>query len=221
MRLGNLLARGLDGCGPVLTSKRCRQQRELRIILATVAEVVLQQKGCDVVYDGVLGGTGKLRGSKRLFLALVEDLDGRGELLAEDGLEFVVIILAELLVEHLLVRGSARLKGFNGGEQAEVILHLFGKVVEADVDAVGLRTHLDVLLIEDGHEVDVEILLRMRRAALVRVAHEDIAIEHQFVGCPVDAMLENLELPSILRLRDGQILNEEGEPVGVQVIRVI
>ena len=76
----------------------------------------------------------------------------------------------------------------------------------------------DILLVEDGHEVDIEVLLWMSSAALCRVTHKDVAIEHYLMRIPVYPMLIDLELTSILFCIYGQVLSQKVEEMAVFVI---
>ena len=69
--------------------------------------------------------------------------------------------------------------------------------------------------LEDGHEVNVEMLFRMGRTALGRNTHKDITIEHHLMANPIDGVSIDWELATILLYFDWHKLGEEVEEVVV------
>ena len=158
-----LLASSLEDGILSLRSQRCRQQCELGIVLAFLAEIVFEQKRCYSGNDGLLALTHQLGRGKRLLPALIKDLDACGEIAVEKVAQFLEIRSLEGIIVHSLGSRRCGTKGFCGCIPGELFLKFVGYGVQADINAVRLRPHADVLLIEDRHEVDIEILLGLGR----------------------------------------------------------
>ena len=177
--------------------------------------MVFQQHGCDIGNDAFLGRTDKLGRSQSLLFSLIEDAEGLGEFPVKQSAETVQEGLAELIVVGLLRCRSARLEGFGCREKGNGVLHFAGNGLHADINTIGLIFLNNVPLVENRHEVDVKVLLRMGGAALIRVPEEEVPIKHHLVGAPLQLMRENLEFPTVLFHFNGQELHEEGIPVGI------
>ena len=217
---GYALACSLQDGGTVVGSKRGAQQGKLGIIGLLLAEIVFKQGACYVAHHFLLRTARHHGRADALQLALVVNLGLLGEVAQEHGLQLLRILVAVLLVERLLRRVDTGNLLLGGGIKFQQVAHLLTVFVGMDIHAVRFVAMLHLLLVEDGHEVDVEVLFRLGGASLVGVAHEDVAVEHRLVALPFHAVGEYLEFSLVLLRLYGQIFHQEIEEMGILLVYV-
>ena len=77
------------------------------------------------------------------------------------------------------------------------LFEVFTQLVEKEKDAVFFIIVFLRIFVENGHEVEIEMLFGLRGWFCIRVAHKDIARYSEIVRFPVDGMLPDFEIGAV------------------------
>ena len=219
-RIGYPHSCSFDDVVSVLRSQRCMQKRKLRIVWHLLTEIVFKQRTGYIADNLVFCSTSHHLRIDGLQFPLIVYLGILHEVMLEQGLQLFGIYILVLLIERLLRTVSTCNLLFGSSIEFQQVFHLLAKLIHVDIDTVRFIPMLYLRLVEDRHKVDVEILLRLRGAALGWISQENIAIKHGLMRLPVDAMTINLESFAILLHLNRQILHQEIEEMAIFLIHI-